>query len=135
MDNFELFNLVSSLYNIHLLLGPVLLVLNVMLARRMFGRWLMVPFGLINSAFINLMPLLANINSHSVRPDDLMVVTLLVPAAFMIAYAVFYAFDFWGQFWLYLLMFMIFPWIRLMSFALQFMALLRPADGPDDHPR
>lgn len=249
MDNFELFNLVSSLYNIHMLLGPVLLVLNMMLARRMFGRWLMVPFGLINSAFINLMPLLANMNNHSARPDDLMVVILLVmvalfvliniypafkttlanaqphhpllrlrpdideelqfhavkffwrsfqlglaalvaaiagvalvlvtkgprhidsevmlwlglvalitlitglvflvrrlrnmsldplptillllllPAAFMIAYAVFYAFDFWDQFWLYLLMFMIFPWIRLMSFALQFMALARcPAE-------
>lgn len=248
-ENINLFSVVSPLYNIHMVPGPVLLVLNVILARRMFGRWLMVPFGLINSVAINLVGVL---NTHmmtfsndllwllvmglvgvfvliniysafqptlaSLQPNHpllrlrsdideqsqfhavkffwrsfqlglaalaalivgialvllvkgpyhaevgitlwlalVSLVTLVIgmvflvrrlrnisltplptilllglPAVFMIVYAVFYEFDFWGQFWLYLLMFIIFPWIRLMSFALQFIALVRcPAEQGD----
>lgn len=250
-ENINVFNLVNSLYNIHVLLGPVLLVLNVMLARRMFGPWLMVPFGLINSVAINLVGVLNSLNTNMISSNDPLFTVLLVvvgvfvliniypafqpelarlqpnhpllrlrsdideqsqfhavkffwrsfqlglaalaalivgialvllvkgpyhaevgitlwlalvslvtlvigmvflvrrlrnisltplptilllglPAVFMIVYAVFYEFDFWGQFWLYLLMFIIFPWIRLMSFALQFIVLVRcPAEQGD----
>mgnify|MGYP007000144294 len=50
--------------------------LSVILACRMFGRWLMVPVGLLNYGLLSLVPYMSNINMNN-SPSEVMMFTMM----------------------------------------------------------
>jgi len=63
-------------FSINILVDPLWLVLSVILACRMFGRWLMVPVGLLNYGLLSLVPYMSNINMNN-SPSEVMMFTMM----------------------------------------------------------
>ncbi len=63
-------------FSINILVDPLWLVLSVILACRMFGRWLMVPVGLLNYGLLSMVPYMSNINMNS-SPSGVMMFSIM----------------------------------------------------------
>lgn len=63
-------------FSVNILVDPLFMVLSVILACRMFGRWLMVPVGLLNYGLLSLAPYLSNMTGQE-RPSEVVLFTLL----------------------------------------------------------
>ncbi|MCD8523209.1 MAG: hypothetical protein LRY66_07480 [Saccharospirillaceae bacterium] len=72
----DYFELMWVFFSINIVVDPLLLVLSAVMACRMFGRWLMVPVGLLNYGLLSIMPYMSNLNMSS-SPSDILVFTML----------------------------------------------------------
>ena len=71
-------------FSINILFDPLFMVLSVILACRMFGRWLMIPVGLLNYGVLSLVPYMSYMTVQS-TPSEVVIFALLgISAAWLI---------------------------------------------------
>ncbi len=63
-------------FSVNILVDPLLMVLSVILACRMFGRWLMVPVGLLNYGVLSLVPYMSYMTVQN-APSEVVIFSLL----------------------------------------------------------
>ncbi|WP_086479436.1 hypothetical protein [Oceanospirillum sanctuarii] len=83
-NNYQVFDLIITLFSPHLYFDPLVLVLCVMLSARAFGRWLAAPVGLISFCNLSIISLAPNLKDMELAHPNVYLTLLIYGVLFLV---------------------------------------------------